>query len=156
MTFFPLARSVKRASDAPSDVTSTEMLNTSAQSWAETELTIGGQVEFNDGKDTKGPISLGVVADKKIGDKQARLVVIGDSDFAADRYVGMQRNGDLFLNSINWLAGDEDLISVRPKEAKSRRVTLTQTQQNLLAFFNYIFLPLLVIGAGISVWWKRR
>lgn len=156
MTFFPLARSVKRAADAPSDVMITELLNTSAQSWAETDLTLGGQVEFTEGKDTKGPISLGIVADKKVGQKQARLVVIGDSDFATDRYVGMQRNGDLFLNSINWLAGDEDLISVRPKEAKDRRVTLTQTQQNLLAFFNYIFLPLLVLGAGVSVWWRRR
>lgn len=155
MTFFPWTRSVKRASDASFDIEITELLKTTPQSWAETEL-LGDQVKFDEGKDTKGPISVGVAASKKVGEKQARLVVIGDSDFATNRYVTLQRNGDLFLNAVNWLAEDEDLISVRPKEPKNRRVTLTQTQQNLLFWFSFLLLPGLVIASGIYVWWKRR
>jgi ABC-type uncharacterized transport system involved in gliding motility auxiliary subunit len=155
MTFFPLARSVKRASGSSFDVEITELLKTTPQSWAETELT-GDQVKFDEGKDTKGPISVGVAASKKVGEKSARLVVIGDSDFATNKYVGLQRNGDLFLNAVNWLAEDEDLISVRPKEPKNRRVTLTETQQNLLFWFSFLLLPGIVIASGIYVWWKRR
>ena len=155
MTFFPLARSVKRASDASFDVEITELLKTTPQSWAETELT-GDQVKFDEGQDTKGPISVGVAASKKVGEKSARLVVIGDSDFATNKYVNLQRNGDLFLNAVNWLAEDEDLISVRPKEPKNRRVTLTEAQRNLLFWFSFLVLPGIVIMSGIYVWWKRR
>jgi ABC-type uncharacterized transport system involved in gliding motility auxiliary subunit len=155
MSFFPLARSVKKATNTPTDLDITELLKTSPQSWAETNLN-EGQIKFDEGQDTKGPVSLGVVASKKVGDKQARLVVIGDSDFASNRYVSSQLNGDLFLNSANWLAGDEDLISVRPKQPKNRRVTLTESQQNLLSLLNVIFLPGLVILSGIVIWWRRR
>ncbi len=155
MTFFPLARSVKRADDAPTDVQITELLKTSPESWAETEL-VGNKVKFDEGKDTKGPISLGVVVTKKVEKKQARLVVIGDSDFASNQYIGLQRNGDLFLNAINWLAEDEDLISVRPKSPKNRRVTLTASQQEWLFWFSFVLLPGFVIIAGIYVWWRRR
>jgi len=155
MTFFPFARSVKTADSSKSDPQITELLKTSSESWAETKL-VGRGAEFNEGEDTKGPISLGVAASKKIGDKEARLVVIGDSDFAINRYIGAQRNGDLFFNSINWLAEDEDLIAIRPKSPTDRRVTLTESQQNMLFWFSLVFLPGAVFASGVYIWWKRR
>jgi ABC-type uncharacterized transport system involved in gliding motility auxiliary subunit len=159
MTFFPMARSVDeiKKEGRSGGVEITDLLNTSPQSWAETELTgSGGRVKFDQGKDTKGPITLGIAAARKFAEKESRLVVIGDSDFASNRYYGEQSNGDLFQNSVNWLARDEDLISIRPKSAKGRRVTLTQTQQNMLYWFGFIVLPAAVFLAGAAVWWKRR
>jgi ABC-type uncharacterized transport system involved in gliding motility auxiliary subunit len=154
-TFFPLARSVKTGGAAGGDVSGTDLLNTSEASWAEVELK-GNQAKFDEGKDTKGPISLGVSASKKLGDKEARLVVIGDSDFATNSYFRLAGNGDLILNTINWLAQDEDLISIRPKSVTNRSVTMTASQLKTFQWLSVIFLPLAVIGSGAYVWWKRR
>jgi ABC-type uncharacterized transport system involved in gliding motility auxiliary subunit len=97
-----------------------------------------------------------VAGSSKKGDKSARLVVIGDSDFAANQGVGLQHNGDLFFNTINWLAEDENLISIRPKTMTNRRVTLTEAQSTALKWFDLFLLPGLVIFSGIYIWWKRR
>jgi ABC-type uncharacterized transport system involved in gliding motility auxiliary subunit len=154
MTFFPFARSVT-ALNTGSDATTTDLLKTSEESWAETELK-GNEVAFTEGKDKKGPISLGVAATKSLGDKDARLVVIGDSDFASNEYQGMQRNADLFMNSANWLAQDEELISIRPKNPADRKVTMTASQQNTFFWLSLVFMPVAVIGSGVYIWWKRR
>jgi len=130
-------------------------MKTSDESWAETDFSTG-KVAYDEGKDKKGPITLGVAANKSRGDKEARLVVIGDSDFAANQFVSVQRNGDLFMNSINWLAQDEDLISIRPKNPTDRRVSMTEADQNQLFWVAIIFMPLATIGSGAYIWWKRR
>ena len=153
MTFFPMSRSVETTPGG--GASTTDLMKTSEESWAETEIS-AGKVAFDEGKDKKGPITLGVAASKTEGDKEARLVVIGDSDFAANQFVGVQRNGDLFMNSINWLAQDEDLISIRPKNPADRRVSMTEADQNQLFWITLVFMPLATIGSGVYIWWKRR
>jgi ABC-type uncharacterized transport system involved in gliding motility auxiliary subunit len=154
-TFFPLARSVKTGQSARGEISSADILKTSDASWAETELK-GNEAKFDEGKDNKGPITLGVAESKKVGDKEARLVVVGDSDFASNNYVGLAGNGNLFLNTINWLAQDEDLISIRPKSATNRSVIMTDGQSKFFFWLTFALMPLAVIGTGIYVWWKRR
>jgi ABC-type uncharacterized transport system involved in gliding motility auxiliary subunit len=91
-----------------------------------------------------------------VGEKEARLVVIGDSDFANNNYVRLAGNGDLFLNTVNWLAQEEDLISIRPKSPTNRSVTMTESQQRTFFLLVVLLMPLTVIGIGAYVWWKRR
>ena len=93
--------------------------------------------------------------EKKYG-KEARIVVIGDSDFANNAYIRMQRNGDLFLNTVSWLAEDEDLISIRPKSPESRTVQMTEGRSMLLKWLTLVFLPGGVLVTGIVVWVRRR
>src|SRR5215475_7548500 len=154
-TFFPMARSIKIDDSAKGVGGATELLKTSENSWAETELK-GNEAKFDEGKDTKGPISLGVATTRKVGDKEARLVVIGDSDFATDSYIRFYGNGDLFFNTVNWLAQDEDLISIRPKSPTNRSITMTQAQQTTFGWLIALFMPLAVIGSGAYIWWTRR
>jgi ABC-type uncharacterized transport system involved in gliding motility auxiliary subunit len=99
---------------------------------------------------------LGVAANRKVGDKDARLVVIGNSQFAANPFVTQQRNGDLFYNAVDWLMQDENLISIRPKSATNRRVNLSEAQSATLHWMNLVFIPGLVIFSGVYIWWKRR
>lgn len=154
-TFFPMARSVKTGDSAKGEALFTELIKTSDNSWGETELK-NNEAKFDAGKDTKGPISLGVAETKKIGDKEARLVVIGDSDFATNRYIRLLGNGDLMFNTVNWLAQDEDLISIRPKSASNRSITMTEAQQSTFWWLTVLFMPLAAVGAGAYIWWKRR
>jgi ABC-type uncharacterized transport system involved in gliding motility auxiliary subunit len=84
-------------------------------------------------------------------------VVIGNSSFAADGSFNQVVNGDVFLNSVRWLSQDEQQsLSVRPKEAKNRRITLSGQQANLAAWSSLVILPLIGFGTAFGVWWKRR
>ena len=71
-------------------------------------------------------------------------------------YISQLRNGDLFYNAMDWLAADENLISIRPKAATNRQVNLSEGQASALKWLDLFFLPGLVILAGIMIWWKRR
>lgn len=157
MTFFPLARTVKTADKQKTSPSVTELLMTSEQSWGETNLKEnGGRLRFDKGEDMQGPVSLGVAADKSAGEKTARLVVIGNSRFVANEYFGNPPNRDLFLNAVDWLTLEEDLISIRPKLRTNRRVTLTVAQQNTFFWFSLAFMPGAVMVTGFVLWWKRR
>jgi ABC-type uncharacterized transport system involved in gliding motility auxiliary subunit len=60
------------------------------------------------------------------------------------------------MNAVNWLAEEEELISIRPKQPTDRRLFLTPMQSNLTLLTTLIVIPLAVFGAGIAVWWSRR
>jgi ABC-type uncharacterized transport system involved in gliding motility auxiliary subunit len=152
MTFFPLARTVSIADKAKSDPQDTELLMTSGRSFTIPKL----QREVRFDPKTAGPLSLGVAASQKSNNKGARLIVIGDSDFAENQWFGLQHNGDLFLNAVDWLAEDENLISIRPKSATNRRITLTEGQMAAVRSIALFLLPGIVILLGVAIWWKRR
>lgn len=155
MTFFPLAQTVTAADQSKPDPQITELLKTSGNSFTTSKL--AREVSYNPKTDMKGPLSLGVSAEKKVGDKTARLAVIGDSDFASNQAMGRSAsNGDLFFNTIDWLASDQNLISIRPKTATSRNVNLTESQTVALRWAGIIGLPGVVLIFGVAIWWKRR
>ncbi len=88
--------------------------------------------------------------------RQARLAVFGDSDFASNSAVGIQGNRDLALNTLNWLAQQENLIAIRPREPEDRRITLTADQQARVYWLSLVLLPGFIAGAGVYTWWNRR
>jgi ABC-type uncharacterized transport system involved in gliding motility auxiliary subunit len=172
MTAFPHARSVKSVEGGTR--TPQPILETSAQSWAETDLKslTTGQVEFSEGGDRRGPISLGYAvsapateapppplganASPDAPKPETRIVAIGDSDFAGNNALGVQGNLDLFLNTVNWLAQQEDLIAIRPREAQDRRLSLTADDQTRLMWLSLFIIPGMMFAAGVYTWWKRR
>ena len=85
-----------------------------------------------------------------------RFVVVGSSSWVANTYLRLAGNRDLFLNMMNWLSADEDLISIRPKEPEDRRLNMTRNQMAVVFYSSVLGIPLLILFAGISVWWKRR
>jgi ABC-type uncharacterized transport system involved in gliding motility auxiliary subunit len=162
MTIFPLARSV-RVADSKSDFTAVTLLKTTANSWGESNLN-ERPLKFDKGVDIEGPLSLAVAStkfivpsqDKPAKSKEARVLVIGNSRFAGNEFFGMQRNGDLFMNAVSWLAEDEDLVSIRPKSPENRRVEMTASTAQLLFWFFVVILPASVLLSGAVVWAKRR
>ena len=87
---------------------------------------------------------------------ETRLVVIGDSDFATNGVVGIQGNRDMFLNTVNWLAQQESLISIRARDPEDRRLTLTADQQRRLFWLSLVLVPGFVLSTGVYTWWRRR
>ncbi len=87
---------------------------------------------------------------------ESRVVALGDSDFAANAFLGVQGNRDFFMNAVNWLAQQENMIAIRPREPEDRRITLTADQQQRIMLLSIFIIPGLVFASGVYTWWKRR
>jgi ABC-type uncharacterized transport system involved in gliding motility auxiliary subunit len=178
--FLPTARSVFPAEELPETVDLAELASTSDYSWADTDFS-AGQPEppkFEEGKDRQGPITVAVVAaitaktpdTEKEGNQQtdsensedehssgqAQVAVFGDSDFASNSYFNLQGNSDFFLNAINYLAQQENLITIERPEPKSAPLTLSRLQGRLLFWVGLLLMPMVVLASGLVVFRMRR
>jgi len=154
-TGFPLTRSLELKG---TDKTTLEKLFSSSESSLATSKLDKPDVNPNDPKNKKGPMTIAAAGTYKTEKQggQGRFVVMGSSGWAANRFLGFNGNRDLVLNTMNWLASDEDLISIRPKEREDRRITMTRAQMNWVRITSQFLLPLMVVIAGVTVWWRRR
>jgi ABC-type uncharacterized transport system involved in gliding motility auxiliary subunit len=155
VTGFPLARSLETKNG---DKTTVQKLFSSSDTSLATTKLNSPQIDPNDPKNIKGPLLIAAAGTYNTGkeNSQGRFVVVGSSSWAANSFIGFNGNRDLALNAINWLASDEDLISIRPKDREDRRITLTQNQMRWIKISSQFLLPLIVIVGGVSVWWRRR
>jgi ABC-type uncharacterized transport system involved in gliding motility auxiliary subunit len=124
-----------------------------------------GRLAYNEGVDEKAPVPIAAVATvtpRRSGSaerepKKAGLVVFGDSDFASNNYLNLSGNRDLFLNTVSWLAEEENLIAIRPKEGGSSFSPVTATQERLVFWLSMIALPAVVVGSGVAAYmWRRQ
>ena len=171
MTVYPVARSVTPVQGGVNGHTAQPIVETSDRSWAETDLKAlfaGKEIKLDEAQgDKKGPISVADAvsapvanapegADKDAPKPETRLVVFGDSDFVDSAYLGLPGNRDLFMNTIGWLSQQENLISIRPKDAADRRLTLTAAQQTNIMVLTLLVIPAVILGSGVYNWWRRR
>jgi len=153
MTTFPLSRSVQPAKTPPAGTTVQPLAKTSQQSWGETNRAALQRGQINpDPEDPKGPLTVAAVASKD----KARLVVYGTSEIAANQYLNFQGNRDFFLNTVSWLAEEEDQITVRPKDTKQTPIFLSAQQGRVVALLPLVVLPGLVLAGGIVTLIRRR
>ena len=138
--------------------TAEKLFSSMERSFSKNMASIKGEISIDETKDKKGPFALAAAGKYNTGqpNQDGRFVVFGSSSFAATRFLGMGANRDLVGNSLNWLAADEDLISIRPKDPEDRRIQLTNRQMGVVRYTTLILLPLLIALAGFSVWWQRR
>ncbi|HYB90201.1 MAG TPA: hypothetical protein VEC38_04055, partial [Candidatus Binataceae bacterium] len=90
------------------------------------------------------------------GKGDARLVVFGSTEFGENENITSFFNRDFFVNSADWLAGEENQISIRPRSLRASRFRLTIDQFSVIFALSLLLLPELVIIAGVAVWWERR
>jgi len=173
LSFFPGARSL---SPTPQRVPNTYVMplaNSSKKSYG--ELT-RDRAEFTPGKDMEGPLTIMAVVSRRMdtqdiqegdaaakaasaedgGKRKSRIVVVGDADFATNSFFNIMGNGKLFLNTINFLAAQENLIGVEPRTFDLPRVNLTNRQMKGTFFLSVILIPALLALIGTIVWWRQR
>ena len=181
-TAFPLAQSVKGVADANLGPSASvqDLIKTTERSWSEADvksLGAGGKVSLDEkAGDHKGPVTIGLTLAMDAPDApaeaapaakagkpedapkkpQMRVVVMGDSDFASNAVAGVPGNSDLFVNITNWLALQEDLISIHPRAEDDRRISLSPDQQRMILLLSLLIIPGLVLGSGVYTWWQRR
>ncbi|HEY5656472.1 MAG TPA: GldG family protein [Myxococcota bacterium] len=166
-TLFHEVRSVTRSSEVSGDFTA--LVFTGDASWAERDLAKldGEGAAAMDGDDLPGPVSVAVAGRPTVvaGDAEGgadadtrapRLVVFGDADFASNELLPAYRNQDLFVNSVNWLMGDVEAISIRPNVSRASRFQLTQSQFQTIRSLSLFVLPEAIAVLGVFMWWSRR
>ena len=173
MTAYPLARSITPVEGGVNGRTAQRLVETSRNSWGETNLkALAGEPAKLDDDDKKGPVSLAAAVsapasvtppkdpNQKEGETpkpaETRFVAIGDSDFASNGAIRVSGNQDLFLNTVNWLAQQENLIAIRPRDPEDRRITLTADQERRIFYLTVLIVPGLILLAGVQTWWRRR
>ena len=164
LTSYGVSRSVEPSLNENAGLSLVSLAQTGPNSWAETDLegifqnqtaTIGEQ-------DRRGPISLAVAVTanlKEMGGEQegnSRLAVFGNAIFANNQYINQYFNRDFLLNTISWLGGEEELISIRPRTLRASRVQFTQEQGTTIFYLSVLILPEILLIAGLAMWWSRR
>jgi ABC-type uncharacterized transport system involved in gliding motility auxiliary subunit len=164
-TAFPMTRSVHAEASGKTALQAVELAKTSASSWGETDL--DGLFQRSqaslDPNDAKGPVPVAVVVNADLkqmgGGKEgaARLAVFGSVEFAGNRELdGTFYNRDLLLNTIDWLVGQADLVSIRPRGVRASRVQFTAEQGTVTFYLSVLIIPELLLIAGLAVWWRRE
>jgi ABC-type uncharacterized transport system involved in gliding motility auxiliary subunit len=151
--YFPGSRSLQKLEKQPEGVTNiAPLVETSDAAWGESDLK-ARPVQFDAGKDTKGPIPLVLVAE--LGAK-GKLMVAGNGYFFSNAAFGNLNNGDLFMNAVNWMTGEDSLVSIPPKESSNKQLTLTPAQYMAVLYGTTLGFPLVLLVLAGYMWWRRR
>ncbi len=153
----PTARSLVALSGAP--VTPQPVLLTSEAAWGETDVdSLFKKGAKRDPGEKGGPLPVAMSAAKAGGGGkgEARLLVVGDSEFLDDRYQQVLGNLDFFLNGVAWLAERPDRITIRPRTREGSRLFLTEAQVAGIRFVTVDAIPVALLALGLGVWMVRR
>jgi ABC-type uncharacterized transport system involved in gliding motility auxiliary subunit len=150
ITAFPSARPLTW--NESSDWQRHTLVEVAARGW----VSRSGKAKFDKAHDTRGPIIIATALQRNIDDREQRIVVVGNGAFLSNSYAGNGGNVDLGVSMVNWLAGEEKLITLQPRSAKDATVNLSKTQLGIIGLAYLIALPLLLAGWGAWLWWKRR
>ena len=111
---------------------------------------------FDKRHDTPGPVVIAMALQRNINNREQRIVVVGNGAFLSNSFAGNGGNVDLGMNMVNWLAGEEHLITQKLRPAKDSKLELSAIQLRLISIGFLLGFPLLLAGAGGYIWWKRR
>ncbi len=162
-SLFPIAHGISPLSNTQTvnNWLTQALFNSAAKSWSESGG-ISEEMTFNtEHGDTAGPVTIAVALTRDAPDNhnsqsQQRIVVIGDSDFLSDSYIGSGANLNLGLNIFNWLIGDDDFIAIGTKASPDTRLDISDTQLAFIGIGFFMVIPLLLIMTGFRIWYLRQ
>lgn len=181
-TVFPTVRHVSATGMPKAGLHSEDLIKTGPGSFTVENVSLqNGQLAFDPKTRKEGPIPIGAavsvtldlyklaqgrspqsdskttMSEKKTNEKnEARIVVFGDADFASDAFIGAQGNANLIFNTVNWLGGEKDLITIRPKSRTGEPLVLAGGEGRFVHLFTVWIMPLFIILIGAAVYVRRR
>ncbi len=161
-TYFPIANSVYIDEDPKKG--SYQLAMTGPNAWTEVdrEQLEAGKAEYNEEREKRGPVPVMAVTTYtvKTGSKEekkfGKIILVGDSDYANNTNINLAGNGDLFLNTIGWLADEAELIAVRAKKRTVSPVVLTAAQGRAIFWIPVVMIPSAILMVGVGIYSRRR
>ena len=152
-TVFPFARQI--GANEGRDWRVTRLIDVAPRGWVEMGK-LDAKVSFDKGSDIPGPVTIALALERNAKDRAQRVVVVGNGSFLANQFLGNGGNLDLGMNMVNWLAGDDAMITLQPRATVDGNLELGRGAQYFLLFGFLIFLPLSFAAVGTMIWWRRR
>jgi len=159
-------RTIGVAEEAREGTVAMELLRTTPDFWAETDiakLAETGHAKPNEGE-RNGPLSIAVAAVKLVDPsgasgqarRDARVVVTGDSDLAANGGLDFAGHLNFVLDAIAWLSEQEELIAIRPSSKTDSPLVLTMLEQRTVTWVTTLMTFQAVVFVGLVVFFLRR
>lgn len=164
-SLFPLTSTVEQKANPPGTLHNWWLAKSTPYAFAKKNFVqelATGKVSRNPNTDTQGPnvVMMAVEGPRpgnaKKSERPTRLIVVGTSQLGANKWAGFGGNEDLFVNSVSWLAGDENLISIRPKDEGQQRASLSEIELSYTKFLTKLLIPGSTLLAGLIVWRRRK
>jgi ABC-type uncharacterized transport system involved in gliding motility auxiliary subunit len=153
-TVFPQAASISLS--APEGWQGSVLMDTRPSSWSETGA-LDAPIQFNKGRDIRGPLNLAVALMRALDNKrEQRVIVIGDGDFLANSFIPNGGNLELGMSIVNWLSQDDAFVNIPVKTARDRSLDLSRGGQLAIVAVFLALLPITLIGSGVWIWLRRR
>lgn len=153
-TVFPQSAGISL--NAPEGWQGSVLMDTRPSSWAETS-SLEGIIQFNKGRDIRGPLNLAVALARTLDDKrEQRIIVVGDGDFLANTYLPNGGNLELGMSLLNWLSQDDAFVNIPVKTARDRSFDLSRAGQVAIVAVFLALLPITLVGSGVWIWLRRR
>jgi ABC-type uncharacterized transport system involved in gliding motility auxiliary subunit len=172
---FPNCKSLELSNNPGAKIKWDGFAKTTQYSWTKNPKNIktDKDLQFDPKTDRKGPLVVAAAASIPINKpteekpeqspdpkkrKESRLVVFGDVEFSSNALLqqNVAANTNLMMNAISWAAEQENLISIRPKNSANSPVVLKEPEKKVLFWISVVFLPLVVVIIGISVFLNRN
>ncbi|PWT71948.1 MAG: hypothetical protein C5B46_07590 [Proteobacteria bacterium] len=153
-TAFPFVRQIVTKPEG-SNWHATQLVEVAQRGWVETG-SLDKDLRYDKDRDVHGPVVVAAALERKVKDKSQRVVVVGGSQFLSNQSIGLLSNLDLGVNMLNWLAADENLITVQPRSRVDSELTLGRAPLAMIGFGFLIVLPLAFLLTGGMIWWRRR
>lgn len=158
-TVFPTSRMINFKGNPKAGLKGEELVKTGKGSFWVPKVQVGDkELSYDEKNINSGPVTIGAAASFKSENnkKESRMIVYGDVDFATDGYIRMQGNSNLVLNSVNWLGGERDLISIRPKTRTGDPLLIEGNEGSYVWILTFLVIPIFIILIGTAVYVGRR
>ncbi|MEO1948424.1 MAG: Gldg family protein [Methylophilaceae bacterium] len=164
-TLFPEAHEVDAEASYDFGWKVGRLVDVAPNGWLESEKIVAGvknkKVTFDIETDKRGPINIAVALERVYGKKGQRVVVMGNANFLSNTFVTNGGNLDFGINIVNWLAGDDELITIQPMPLKDANMAIPSTDAARMVawtiFHGFQFIiPLCFVIVGFWFWWRRR
>ena len=154
LAVFPESRPLKIIEQE--NIEAVPFIISSENTWAESNLA-EPEITFNSQEDIPGPLNIAIALTRKTSESNSKMVIFGNGTFATNGWFQQQLNGDIFLNSIDWLTGEaEQILTIRPREQTNRRINLSALQAGTISWLAIRIMPLLSFAIAGIIWWQRR
>ncbi len=153
ITVFPFARQITLNENE--EWRGVSLVEVAPQGWVETGDLDDDEITYDQAEDVAGPISVAAALTRMINDREQRVVVVGSGHFLANAYVGNGGNLDLGINLVNWLVGDEDLITIQTRATLDSNLMLSETALTAIVVCFLIVMPVILLASGFIIRWRR-
>jgi ABC-type uncharacterized transport system involved in gliding motility auxiliary subunit len=152
-TLFPYARQIGFAE--MEEWHATPLIEVAPRGWVEMGP-LDEKPTFDKTHDLPGPVTIAVAFERSVGERQQRVIVVGNGAFLSNIFLGNGGNLQLGIAMVNWLTSEDSLVTLDARTAPDSRIDLGQTTLYAVALGFLLVLPLGFALTGVVIWWRRR